>query len=371
MKKGVLILLDILYPAGAEHTAVNIAVRLKESKNYSPVVCATREGGVLEQTLISNDVKFFILGRKNKFQFHKFLPLKEIVKNENIRIIHAHKIGSNFWGSILGTIFNLPSVLHYQAHQPEVRGHLYYLESKLINLLCTKIISISQFETERLIRQEGISRSKIVTIHNSIDYKKYTVKSSPNLRNDLCIKPNSPIVGMVAAFRPQKNHELFLLAAREILKDNQDAIFLLVGDGPTKEKIERMASELGIKNNCIFTGLRKDIPDIISIMDVCALATHWEGLPLCVLEYMALYKAVVCSNVSGLSELIENDVNGFLVPPGDYHTFAEKITTLINDKELSSKLGKNAFSTVKEKFSEDTMMDRIENLYDEILSNNR
>jgi glycosyltransferase involved in cell wall biosynthesis len=367
MKKKVLILIDILHPSGAENMAINIAVKLKDSSAYSPFVCATRSGGVLEDKLRDSDIEYIVLGRNQSYEFHKFLPLRRIIRDKNVKILHAHKIGSNLWGSLLGSILGLPVISHFHAHHKSLESLNNLVAAKIINRFSSKIISISKYEKKRLINEEGITPSKIVTIYNGIDYSKYRSISDLDLKKRLDIRTETPLVGFVAAFRQQKNHELLMLTAREVLKKNPEVIFLLVGDGETRGKIERMAGELGIERNCRFTGFRNDIPDLISIFNVAVLSSHWEGLPLAVLEYMASSKPVVCTDVSGLSELVEDGVNGFLVKPGDYQEFSDKINTLLNDEELAYKMGKNGFYTVKNNFSEDMMMERIESLYDEIL----
>lgn len=371
MKKGVLILLDINPPQGAENVAVNIAVKLKESSKYTPIVCSTRKGGMLEERLKSHNIKYFLLNRSNRYEFYKFFRLKKIIKDENIKIIHAHKIGSNFWGSIMGELVGIPVISHYHGYNEKVKHKINLFANKLIGVLSTKIISVSESVTRRLITNEAFPQSKITTIHNGINYKRYQLHPNFDIRTQFNIGMDTPIVGIVAALTQVKNHELFLLAAREILDHMSEVRFLIVGQGDRKSKLEQMASELGIANNCIFTGFRTDIPEIISIMDIGVLTSLSEGIPLALLEYMASSKPVVSTDVGGISEVVVNGENGFLAPPGNFHKLAEKIIRLVENKSLAAEIGKNAFNTVKEKFSEDGMMDKIESLYDEILSNNR
>lgn len=368
MKKGILTFIDILHSEGAENIAVNITIKLAESGEYNPVVCATRRGGVLENTLKASNIKYYILNRNNFYDIHKFLPLRNIIRENNISIIHAHKIGSNLWGSIFGNLFGIPVISHFHAHHKSLEDLAFLAAARIIGSLSRNIISISEFERQRLIVEEGIPSSKIVTIYNGIDYEKYQRKANDELRKQLGIEPGSSVVGIVAAFREQKNHELFILAANEIFKKNQKVMFVLIGDGVTREKIEKMVSDLGITNNVIFTGARRDVPDILSIIDVGVLSSHWEGLPLAVLEYMAASKPVVSTDVSGLSEVIENGVNGFLVPAGNFQALAEKINLILENKALASEMGKNGFSTVKYKFSEEVMMSRVKSLYNETLA---
>jgi len=369
MKKKVLTLIDILHPSGAENMAVNIAVKLNDSEDYSPVVYATRRGGALEDRLRSANIPYMILGRKNIFEFYKFHRLKTLLQHEQIKLIHAHKMGSNFWGSIIGKLCNIPVISHYHAHDVKVKNRISQLSNKITGVLSSKIISVSDSEQQRLIKNDGVDPSKIITIHNGINYEKYHVAPYSDIKAQLGIPMSSQVVGIVAAIIEIKNHELFLRAACEVLKQNRKVKFLVVGDGDRRAGIEKLASELKIDDDVIFTGFRNDVADIISIIDVGVLTSHSEGIPVTLLEYMSSSKPVVCTDVGGVPELVMDNVNGFLVPPNDYQTLAKKINLLLTDNELAGKMGTRAYERVKENFSEQKMMEEIENLYDEILNN--
>jgi len=360
-------LIDLLHPSGAENVAINIAVKLKESSRYRPFVCASRSGGVLEEKLKKNDIEYAVLGRDHSYEFHKFLPLRKIIREKEIELIHAHKIGSNLWGSLIGRAWGVPVISHFHAHQKSLESLSYLIAAKIINRFSTSIISISEYEKLRLAEEEGITLSKIFTIYNGIDYSNYKSVPDEGTMKSLSIRKGAPVVGFVAAFRPRKDHELLMNSARVVIDQYPDTIFLLVGDGETREKIETMAEELGIKDNCRFTGFRNDIPELISTFGVAVLSSHWEGLPIAVLEYMASSKPVVCTNVSGMPELVRNGVNGFLVNPGDSGDFAEKIIKLLRDRELAKNMGNRGLETVRNSFSEEKMMEEIENLYGQIL----
>lgn len=367
MKKSILILLDTLESAGAENVAVNIATRLKNSAEFVPIVCSTRRGGVLEEALRHHNINYVLLGRNRSYEAHKFLPLRRIIKEENVQIIHAHKLWSNFWCGILGRLCRVPVIAHCHAQLYNF-GNL--LADKLIERLSYRIVSISEYERKRLIKEEGISPDKIVTIYNGIEVGKFKTEPNLDLKRQLGIRNECSVVGIVAAFRPQKNHELFLLAARELLKKNQNISFLLVGDGPTRKRIEELASNLGVAKNCIFTGARKDMPDILSVIEVGVLSSHWEGLPLAVLEYMASSKPVISTNVGGVPEVVEDGLNGFLVQPGNFKMLAQRINGLIENKNLALEMGRRGLSLLNREFTTESMMKKIESLYAQVLTLN-
>ena len=360
MKKGILILTDVLHSEGAENVTVNIAVRLKQSDVYSPIVCATRRGGVLEERLRDHGVKCVKIERRHRHEVYKFYPLGKLIKEENVKLIHAHKLGSNIWGVVFGKIFGLPAISH-------VHGQVYnwknYAFNSFIGRLSSKLITVSEFEKKALTTQ--VPASKVVTIYNGIDPGKYK-SSSAAFKESLGLKPDAPVVGISAALRKEKAHEVFLRAAKKVLENRADARFLIIGGGVRKQELETMASRLGIKESCIFTGFVKNIEDALSVLDIGVLTSEREGLPLTLLEYMASSKPIIATDVGGVGEVVKDGENGFLIPSGDHNALAGRINALLEDQALASTLGENGRALLREKFSEDVMMNRIEALYDEL-----
>lgn len=367
MKTGVLVLLDMLDMGGAENLASNIAVDIKNRGVYNPIICLTRRGGVLEQKLSESGVKYYILGRNHRFEIYKFYRIRKIIHDENIKLIHAHKPGSNFWAGILGKIFGLPVISHLHTHPDELGRIGGKAITKFIASMSSKIISISENVRLSLIEDEGISPSKIVAIQNGIKYRDYVQEPNNNLKAELGIDPDSKVIAIIAAFRKEKNHEMLLRAAKELLDKKQGYTFLLIGDGELREQIEMKARDLGISGSCIFTGLRTDIPNILSIIDIGVLCSVYEGIPLVVLEYMAASKPAICTDIKGVHEIIEDDRNGLLIPLDDTSALARAIERLCEDQSFADELRKNGFKTVSENFSEETMINKIENLYDKVL----
>ena len=362
--------MDGLHSAGAENVAVDIAVSLKRAGNFRPIVCVTRNRGPLERVLQENDVRYIVLDRRHSYEAHKFRRLDQLIHDESVRILHAHKLWSNFWGSIVGALSSVPLISHFHAHHAKGESWRSLMAARLVDRVSRKIISISEYERTRLIEEENISPDKIETIYNGINLDKYRTEPNPELRRELGIDVDAPVVGIVAAFRPQKHHELFLRAARDVLARNPDAVFLLVGDGVKREAMETHASELGIAASCRFAGFRADVPAVISAMDIGVLSSHWEGLPIAMLEYMASARPVVSTNVSGVSEVLDDGDSGYLVPPDDGGALAGRINDLLADRSRAQEMGRRGRQVARDKFSQDTMIRRIEGLYSATLATN-
>jgi len=365
MKRGVLILLDKLEAGGGENIAVNIAIGLKASALYAPFVCATRVGGELEQKLRASGVPYLILQRDYLYQIHKFALLWKTLAEQKIAIIHAHKTGSNFWGSLLGRLCRVQAVI---AH---VHGKTYSWKNikveKLVGRLSNKVVSVSEFEKRRLA-DAGVASTKIVTIYNGINSTHFKTEPDIATKQLLAIRSDTPIVGICAGLRPEKNHEVFLYAAREVTK-RKDAYFLIVGDGERRRELETLAAALGIAERCFFAGFVKEkIAEMLSLFDIGVLCSELEAMPVTLLEYMASSKPIVATHVGGIPEVIQEGVNGFLVPPKDPQALAEKLLVLLTNPSMAKEMGQRGLCIVKQKFSEEAMIKKVENLYTHALA---
>jgi len=364
MKQSVLILIDTLRSAGAENVAVNVAALLKDSEGFAPVVCATRYGGVLEEILKDKNVKYISLNRYKPYEAYKLFFLRKIIRNENVQIIHANKLGSNFWGCIFGKIHKIPVITH-------IHGPAYSWKDLMVDWviekLSDKIIAVSEQEKRRLI-EEGVSPSKIVMIYNGINFTNYKTEPNLDIKRKFGLKIDARVIGISAGLRPEKKHETFFLAAKEVLQEKDDVYFFIVGDGARRNELEDFVSKLGISKKCLFAGFVSNIPEILSIIDIGVLSSEREGIPLALLEYMASSKPVISTNVGGVPEVVQDGINGFLVPPGDYKMLAHRMLLLLDDKDLASKMGKNGLLILKQKFTASSMISKIEDLYTEVLS---
>jgi glycosyltransferase involved in cell wall biosynthesis len=140
----------------------------------------------------------------------------------------------------------------------------------------------------------------------------------------------------------------------------------MVGDGPLRPQLEKEAENLNIRDKVIFTGYRHDIPKILGIMDVFALSSRTEGMPITVLEAMVMEKAVVATGVGGIPEVVKHGVSGILVNPGDEAALAGGLLRVLNDKELARALGSAGKKTILERYTVEKMLESTERFYLEI-----
>ena len=205
----------------------------------------------------------------------------------------------------------------------------------------------------------------------------YPGESRSRIRSELGIPVGAKVVMMVSRLNPQKGVEYLLASAPEILQRIPDAWFVVVGDIVFGSRAQEEAysqllasrvRELGVANRVVFTGLRRDVPELLAAADLAVLPSLSEGLPNAVIEAMATGLPVVATKVGGIPELIQQGRSGLLVPPGDTNALAESITTVLSKPFLSKRLGEAARIRIQTGFSFEKMFQETVSLYRTVLA---
>lgn len=299
--------------------------------------------------------------------------LVNFVRKESFGLIFANSTKSHIYGSLVGKLTGVPIV--WRVHDIVSKKTFEPLIIKLIvlvaNLFPYKILCVSNAVKEALLIH-GVRKGKLLTIYNGIDTKIFNpnIDGSP-IREEFKIKKDTIVIGMIGRLTFWKGQELFLKAAAKISHNYPNTVFLIVGsvmyeDNNYKEKLKNIALTYNILNRVIFTGFRKDIPEIISAMDILIhFSILPDPLPTVLLEAMAMKKPVVAANIGGVPEIIEDGKNGILVSPGDWEKLAEVIIELLRDKKKMETLGTNAYNKVKKHFSIDAYVNAMSKVLEE------
>jgi len=173
---------------------------------------------------------------------------------------------------------------------------------------------------------------------------------------------NNLLFVSIARMSPQKDHFSLIQAFSLAVSHNNHLRILLVGDGPLRQELEARVRLMGLGDKVRFLGIRTDIAEILAAADVFVLSSLWEGNPLSVMEAMAAGKPVIATAVGGVPELVQDGINGILVPPGNVRALAEAMLKLADD-DLRERLGREAFKKSKECFDVSIMVRKYENLY--------
>lgn len=367
----VLFLTSRLGVGGAEMMWAEIIGRLDRTR-FRPVLCCLYEPGLLGSRLQENGITVHSGLVRHRWDLRVFPRLLRLLRRERVELLYMiNQPLAQFWGSLCGKMAGtraLATAIHSTGKISRVRRRLW--ANRLTFAWVDKVTALSEAHKSYLIEREGIDPEKIEIIPNGIEAARFM---SPGPREEsrkrLGVLNGAPTVGIVAMLRPEKNHKVFLQAARRVLREVPEARFLIVGEGPERPGLESLAKDLGIETQVSFLGVREDIPELLNAMDVAVLSSHpvVETLSVSVLEYMAAGKPVVATRVGSLPELVEEARTGFLVEPGDAEGLAERILRLLKDPGLARYMGTMGRERVVCRYTVDQMVRSTEALFERLL----
>ena len=359
---------------GAERLAREIVLRL-DPERFERTFCVSRWSAAREHEAVEAGalagleeagVRFLGLERRGTWDLTAWRPLISLLRS-GADIIHAHKIGSNVWASVLGTLARTPSIVaheHTWSFQGQPLRKL--LDRRLIAARADAFLAVSEFDRERMIAIEGVDPAKIIFVPNGIPEP--PPHEAVDIRRDLGIGSAAPIVGTVCALRPQKALDV-LIDAAAILADRLPGVrVVIVGEGPERPALERRIGEYGLDGTVIMLGHRDDVRDLIGSFDVAVCSSDFEGTPLSVLEYMQAGLAIVATDVGGIPDLIGDGEHGLLVKPRDPGALAGSVARLLEDAGLASRLGAQARERQISEFDIGVTVRAVERIYEGLAS---
>ncbi len=282
-------------------------------------------------------------------------------------IVHTHKnkalyflAGATLNRRSFGWIANRGTEYSLLREPPAWAIHRYWVD---------RIIPVADAVKEQLIR-DGIPERKLRTIYGSFDVHRFDPATSGDaMRAAWNVPASAPLIGMAASFRSRKKGQSdFLEAAAQLLRERQDAYFVLAGDGSPQHS-KHLASQLGIADRVRFPGFVTDMPAALAAMDVVVCAsTRGEGLTGSVREALAMARPVVSTDVAGNRELVRAGETGLLTPAKDPAALAQAMLRLLNDRDEAAKLGAAGRKLVLELCTDEARGTKVEQLYRELLA---
>lgn len=349
---------------GAERFATGLAVNMPRDR-VVPWVCSTRSGepaGI--SWLAENGVPHVRLGRRSKWQVHRLSGLLTLLRRQHFDVIHAHKFGSNLWGTLTGRASRVPVVVAHE-HNWSYSGDpvRVWLDGHVIGRLATCFLTVSKASAERMITLEKVPAEKVAVMPTA--YIPHPDGAGTNLRLELGISPTAPVIGVVAVLRPEKALDVLLDAHARLLTRMPETRLVIAGDGETRPELESQIERLGIGHAVHLLGVRHDVDAILRQVDVAAMSSDWEGMPLFVFECMAAAKPLVATAVGGLPEIVEDGRTGILVPPRDPAVLAQALERVLTEPQFGERLAAAAAARLRE-YSIEAVAGRFADLYERL-----
>lgn len=359
---------------GGGETHVLDLVKEIDRSMFNPYVLSFTKGPMVNR-LEEMNVPCYVIYTEKPFDVRVWKKVQRLLIELNIDVVHAHGTRANsntFWAAKKLSLPMVYTVHGWSFHQNQ-KPFLNKIKVNVEKFLTSKsntVINVSISNQEEGIKRFNMKRS--IVIYNGVNTKKFNPYNQFNdVRKKLKISENKILVGYLVRMTLQKDPYTMIRAIHLVLKKTKDMVFLMVGDGDLRKSTETLAKKLNVSDHVIFTGFRNDIPDILNAIDIYCLPSLWEGLPIGLLEAMAMKKTVLASAVDGSVEVVKHEKNGLLISCQKPQELADSLLRLNNDRKLMLSLGSNAKYFIEKNFNVKKMTRETEGVYKKLIVNNR
>jgi len=335
----VMFVLTSMGVGGAETLLVNLIRRMDRAR-FAPEICCLKSLDALGE-MMATEVPAHAGLLSHKYDVRVLSRLTRLLRARRIDAVVTVGTGGDrmFWGRLAAWRAHVPvilSAIHSTGHPDHVEW-----QNRLLTPISDGFIAVAQPHARHLVEHEGCPVDRVFVIPNGVDTQRFRAHApDAALRARLGLPAEAPLVAIIAALRPEKNHELFLRMAARVRESVPQSHFLIIGDGALRPGLEQLAHDLGIAEAVHFLGIRNDIPELLGLVDVVALTSHMEANPVSILEALACEKPVVSTRVGSIGETVEDGVSGYLVAPGDESEFSERVVRLLANTSLAKRMGR-------------------------------
>lgn len=355
---------------GGESYLMGLVENLDKSR-FEPVVLSFTEGPMVDH-LRKQGITTHVIHTERPFDFTVWSKVANLIKEENIDLVHAHgtRAMSNMFRP--ASQYNLPLV--YTCHgwsfhrdqNPLVKRFRIWSEQYLTSKAAVNICGAKANRDEA---RKLFGRFKARIIYNSVDHEKFSPYGKyKNIRAELGIAEGQTVVASIARFTVQKQPLKLIAAFAEVCKHLDNVTLLMVGDGEDKKASVEAVREFGIEDRVIMQPFRQDVPDLLAAADIFVLPSLWEVFPIALLEAMSMGKAVIASNVGGTPEMVKHNFNGVLINVENLqHELEHQLLRLCQDKGLQQRLSSNAIGSIYNQYSVSTLARKNEAVYEKLM----
>jgi glycosyltransferase involved in cell wall biosynthesis len=352
---------------GAESLVIPFAESSRE-RGIELTVCVrkTIEGNPLEAEVRKLGIEVVNLGATTLRDRRAYRQLRSLISSRGIELIHSHLAYAGIWGALISWQTGVPLVASLHVSPAEDAGFKERIRRKLLvallNRHASRVVVVSAALAEDWRRETSLKPEKLAIVRNGIALTPFVPGAGEDVRAELGLPAADPVVMTVSVLREKKGIDILLRAAAVLLRTIPSCRIVIVGDGPSRGRLEKLAAGLGVKDAVVWTGFRRDIGRLLSAADLFVLPTLGDAFPTAVIEAMAAAKPVVASDVGGVPEIIDS-ATGMLVPPGDEAALAEAIVSALGNREWRENAGRAGKRKAAAELSAAAWVERLLPLY--------
>lgn len=356
---------------GAENVILNLARGLREDGHIPYILClkgVSKTDPEIYFQALKEGLLSKVIPCRHRFDIKVIGEIKKFVSVENIDIIHSHGYKGNFYGLMASKFSRVPIITTIHLWTGETRKLRFYeyLDKRWLVKSMNHVVLVSPtFYSD--VKNSNLGTEHITFIPNGIDTETFNPsRVSGSVRKEFGIE-KALIIGNVARFHQEKGHVQLINIFNRIQSQIPEARLLLVGDGPLRNNLKSLVRRLDLQDKVIFAGVRSDLPALYKAMDIFVMPSQKEGMPMALLEAMAMALPVVATAVGGIPYVISKDGDGVLVEPQDADALFDAITSLIKDSSYRRRLGNRARAKIVSQFSLQILYKKYLEVYEKIL----
>jgi glycosyltransferase involved in cell wall biosynthesis len=332
----------------------------------------------LKEYMESQDVECFSCDARQRSQYPlAMLKLARFLRRNSIDILHVHLFEPSVIGLQAGVLARTPMRImtrHHSDYHTRINKRWHVRLDQLCTRLSKRVIAVSEHTAEHMITEESAPPEKIRVVLNGIDFERVKVsgpEAAERVRQEFDAKDDYLLL-IAARLHSEKGYEYLFRAMPQIIqKSDRRVVLLVAGKGTFEKEYREMVRQLGCENNVRFLGFRKDLPDLMKSADLFILPSVAEAFGLVLTEAIYLGTPVVATRVGGIPEIVDNGIDGLLVPPADSTALADAVVNLLTNAERRAEMSGKGREKIVRRFQFEAMVRAYEAVYEEASSNQR
>jgi glycosyltransferase involved in cell wall biosynthesis len=363
--------IDSLKVGGAQNQLLQL-VRSLDKQKYKIAVCPVWPIMDFEKEFRNTGVEIVRTHKRFSFDMTEVFRLAKSMRRFKPDVVHTWLFTGSLWGRMASIFARVPVIISGErAVCPDEKKPAFILPVNRLLSHWTDVIVANSGVGIQVLKSEGYNPDKLRLIYNGVDLRGFS-PANVNLyrsviREKLGIDQNTFTLGSVGRLTEAKGYIMLLHVAKCLAEKGVDFKWLIIGTGEDQNKLEELASKLGICNYVSFLGQRFDIPQLLSTLDLFVLTSFWEGMPNVVLEAMATGLPVIATAAAGTVEVVDDGYTGILTPIGDMGLMTDNILKLFVDPHLRGNMGLSGRKRIEDEFSLENMVSRTTDLYHELM----
>jgi glycosyltransferase involved in cell wall biosynthesis len=362
---------------GLERIVIDLVRIGKQRGGEISVLCLERPGP-LAAAAVSHGAAVACLKKPPGISRRTVRLAEEFLADTRPDVVHTHQIGPLWYVGLAARRARVPGVIHTEHIDNVVKAKGFWKKLKCRGLwhraarYTERFCCVSEDIARSAARWRTVSRRKLDVVLNGVDVERFADRSTtPSLRPELGLAGDVKVIGTVGRLAEVKRQDLLLRGFARLHATVPKTHLLIVGDGPERGPLVELACELGISQATTFAGYQAEPERFLQIMDLFALTSRLEGLPMALLEAWAAGLPAVATAVGGVPDLVKHGENGLLIPSGDEDGLVLSLKSMLDDVNLAATFARRGQALVREHYSLQRMALDYEARYMELLSGKR